>query len=150
MLLAQTEVRDAYQIVFNDIMRWVEGFFGFDLIQDPNASIYLFLLRFLTSSTPLVIFFVLCFSAAVRIIRRAGFSRLWIIPMMIPLLNVVLFLGFSVTPWPLERKLRNARAINETRARMAREEEITSGRFLYAEPGKYKLPEELPPSRTEG
>jgi hypothetical protein len=47
---------------------------------------------------------VLFFIAYVRIIQKAGYSGWWVLVGLVPILNVVMFLVFAFSRWPVLRE----------------------------------------------
>ncbi len=48
--------------------------------------------------------------AYVRIIQRAGYSGWWILIGLVPIVNVVMFLVFAYSRWPVQRENDELRA----------------------------------------
>jgi hypothetical protein len=53
---------------------------------------------------------LLFFIAYVRIIQKAGWSGWWILIGLVPVVNVVMFLVFAYSRWPLQRENDELRA----------------------------------------
>ena len=47
----------------------------------------------------------------VLIFRKAGYSGIQIVLLFIPLVNVVVFVWFALTEWPVEKELKSLRAL---------------------------------------
>ncbi|WP_265520107.1 DUF805 domain-containing protein [Oerskovia flava] len=47
--------------------------------------------------------------AYIRIIQKAGYSGWWILVALVPILNVVMFLVFAFSKWPVVREVENFR-----------------------------------------
>lgn len=58
-------------------------------------------------------FLVLAF-LLVLIFRKAGYSGFQMILLFIPLVNVILFIWFALTEWPIQRELRELKEKNIT------------------------------------
>ncbi len=56
------------------------------------------------------VIFVIMLIAYTNVIARAGYSRLWILIMLVPLVNIVFLLIFCFKEWPVQRELRDLRA----------------------------------------
>jgi hypothetical protein len=54
--------------------------------------------------------FVIMLIAYTNVISRAGYSRWWILIMLVPLANIVMLLVFCFKEWPVQRELRELRA----------------------------------------
>ena len=52
-----------------------------------------------------LVFVVAYVVAVVRIITRAGYSGWWVLVAFVPLLNIVMFLVFAFSRWPIQREL---------------------------------------------
>jgi uncharacterized membrane protein YhaH (DUF805 family) len=48
--------------------------------------------------------------AWVRILSKAGYSGWWILIAIVPIVNLVMFLVFAFSTWPIEQQLAAARA----------------------------------------
>lgn len=46
----------------------------------------------------------------VLIFKKAGYSGLQIILLFIPLINVIVFIWFALTEWPIEKELKELKA----------------------------------------
>ena len=53
--------------------------------------------------------FVIMLIAYTNVISRAGYSRWWILIMLVPLVNIVMLLIFCFKEWPMQRELRELR-----------------------------------------
>ena len=49
----------------------------------------------------------------VLIFRKAGYSGIQIVLLFIPLVNVIVFVWFALTEWPVEKELKSLRALNK-------------------------------------
>jgi len=47
----------------------------------------------------------------VLIFRKAGYSGIQIILVFIPLVNVIVFVWFALTEWPIEKELKSLKAL---------------------------------------
>lgn len=47
----------------------------------------------------------------VLIFRKAGYSGIQIILLFIPLVNVIVFVWFALSEWPVEKELKNLKAL---------------------------------------
>ena len=56
-----------------------------------------------------LVFVVAYVVAVVRIITRAGYSGWWVLVAFVPLLNIVMFLVFAFSRWPIQRELEALR-----------------------------------------
>jgi hypothetical protein len=56
-----------------------------------------------------VVLVVVFFVAYIRIIQKAGYSGWWILLGFVPIVNVVMFLVFAFSRWPVQRDLDAAR-----------------------------------------
>lgn len=56
-----------------------------------------------------LLFAIIYIWAAVRIIRRSGYSGWWILTALIPILNVVMYLIFAFKKTPAQRELEQWR-----------------------------------------
>ena len=57
----------------------------------------------------MAVVWVIGIAAYVAIIRKAGYSGWWILIMLLPVVNIVMFLAFAFAEWPVQRALRAAR-----------------------------------------
>jgi hypothetical protein len=57
-----------------------------------------------------VAIFVIMLIAYTNVISRAGYSRWWILIMLVPLANIVMLLVFCFKEWPVQRELKQLRA----------------------------------------
>lgn len=48
--------------------------------------------------------------AYIRIIQKAGYSGWWILIGLVPVVNVIMFLVFAYSRWPVQRELDELRA----------------------------------------
>ncbi|MBD3777931.1 MAG: hypothetical protein IE923_01515 [Micrococcales bacterium] len=48
--------------------------------------------------------------AYIRIIQKAGYSGWWILIGLVPVVNVVMFLVFAYSRWPVQREVDELRA----------------------------------------
>ena len=53
---------------------------------------------------------VLGLIAWVMIIRRAGYSGVWVLIGLVPVINLIMFLVFAFKEWPVQREARQLRA----------------------------------------
>ena len=49
----------------------------------------------------------------VLVFRKAGYSGLQIILLFIPVVNVILFIWFALTEWPIQKELKELKAIKQ-------------------------------------
>ncbi len=47
----------------------------------------------------------------VLIFRKAGYSGLQLILLFIPVVNIIVFVWFALTEWPLQKELRNLKSV---------------------------------------
>lgn len=58
----------------------------------------------------LVVYGLVMLVAYIRIIQKAGYSGWWILVALVPVLNLVMFLVFAFSRWPVLRELDARRA----------------------------------------
>ncbi|HMK56528.1 MAG TPA: hypothetical protein VK448_07825 [Dissulfurispiraceae bacterium] len=58
-------------------------------------------------------FLVMAFLLAL-IFRKAGYSGFQIILLFVPVVNIVLFVWFAITEWPIQKELRELKTRNIT------------------------------------
>lgn len=54
--------------------------------------------------------FVIMLIAYTNVINRAGYSRWWVLIMLVPIANIVMLLVFCFKEWPVQRELRDLRS----------------------------------------
>ena len=60
--------------------------------------------------TVAIVVWLVFFIAYIRIIQKAGYSGWWILIGLVPIVNVVMFLVFAYSRWPLQRENDELRA----------------------------------------
>lgn len=70
--------------------------------------------------------------AYTNVISRAGYSRWWILIMLVPIVNLVFLLLFCFKEWPIQRELR---ALREFRAQNGGYGQVGSGQAGYGQAG---------------
>ena len=50
----------------------------------------------------MLVVFAVVFILAVRIIAKAGYSSVWVLTMLVPVVNVIMFWVFAFVKWPVE------------------------------------------------
>ena len=58
--------------------------------------------------------FIVWVFLTVLIFRKAGYSGAQIILLFVPVVNLVLFVWFALTEWPIQKELREVKARNIT------------------------------------
>ncbi len=48
-----------------------------------------------------------------NILARAGYSRWWILILLVPVLNLIMLLVFAYKKWPVQRELRELRELRD-------------------------------------
>jgi hypothetical protein len=61
-----------------------------------------------------VLGFIVWVFLTVLIIRKAGYSGVQIILLFVPVVNLVLFVWFALTEWPIQKELRELKTRNIT------------------------------------
>jgi len=61
-----------------------------------------------------VLGFIVWVSLSVLIFRKAGYSGIQIILLFVPIVNLVLFVWFALSEWPIQKELRELKARNIT------------------------------------
>jgi hypothetical protein len=61
-----------------------------------------------------VLGFIVWVFLTVLIFRKAGYSGVQIILLFVPIVNLVLFVWFALTEWPIQKELRELRTRNIT------------------------------------
>jgi uncharacterized membrane protein YhaH (DUF805 family) len=57
-----------------------------------------------------LVFLVVVMIAYVRVIQKAGYSGWWVLIGLVPIVNVIMFLVFAFSRWPVLRELDAARS----------------------------------------
>ena len=63
----------------------------------------------LTELSLVLLFFVIPVALSWRVLSRVGWNPALALLIFIPLVNVVLFVAFAMSEWPIERELANLR-----------------------------------------
>jgi hypothetical protein len=58
--------------------------------------------------------FIVWVFLTVLIFRKAGYSGIQIILLFVPIVNLVLFVWFALTEWPIQKELRELKTRNIT------------------------------------
>jgi hypothetical protein len=61
-----------------------------------------------------VLGFIVWVVLMVLIFRKAGYSGVQIILLFVPIVNLVLFIWFAITEWPIQKELRELKTRNIT------------------------------------
>jgi len=61
-----------------------------------------------------VLGFIVWVFLSVLIFRKAGYSGVQIILLFVPIVNLVLFIWFALTEWPIQKELRELKTRNIT------------------------------------
>jgi len=61
-----------------------------------------------------VLGFIVWVFLTVLIFRKAGYSGIQIILLFVPIVNLVLFVWFALTEWPIQKELRELKTRNIT------------------------------------
>ena len=61
-----------------------------------------------------VLGFIVWVSLSVLIFRKAGYSGIQIILLFVPIVNLVLFVWFALSEWPIQKELRELKTRNIT------------------------------------
>ena len=61
-----------------------------------------------------VLGFIVWVFLTVLIFRKAGYSGVQIILLFVPIVNLVLFVWFALTEWPIQKELRELKTRNIT------------------------------------
>ncbi len=60
--------------------------------------------------TVAIVVWLVFFIAYIRIIQKAGYSGWWILIGLVPVVNVIMFLVFAYSRWPVQRENDQLRA----------------------------------------
>lgn len=58
---------------------------------------------YLVFAAPFIFIFAFLLWAQIRIIRKAGYSRWWILTILIPFVNLIMMYVFAFSTWPRDK-----------------------------------------------